>query len=82
MRFQLSDDFKDDLRRRNGGKAVPKDLLRQCARDLFHAQWDIMLGDQDLLQAMEHGTVLMCRDGVERRFFPTFFTYSADYPEK
>jgi hypothetical protein len=31
---------------------------------------------------MEHGIVIMGRDGIERRFFPTFFTYSADYPEK
>ncbi|KAH6885140.1 hypothetical protein BKA70DRAFT_1440533, partial [Coprinopsis sp. MPI-PUGE-AT-0042] len=80
--LKLSDDFKDKLRSRNGGKAVPPDLIRQCAREIFHAQWDIILGDQELIQAMEHGTVLLCRDGVERRFFPTCFTYSADYPEK
>lgn len=24
----------------------------------------------------------MCPDGVERRFYPRIFSYSADYPEK
>ncbi|KAH6901821.1 hypothetical protein BKA70DRAFT_1435826 [Coprinopsis sp. MPI-PUGE-AT-0042] len=78
----LSDNFKDGLRKRNGRKAVPKDLLRQCVREIFHAQWDIILGDPELREAMEHGIVLLCRDAVKRCFFPTCFTYSADYPEK
>ncbi|KAH6893803.1 hypothetical protein BKA70DRAFT_1534526 [Coprinopsis sp. MPI-PUGE-AT-0042] len=78
----LSDDFKDYLRERNGGKAPPKDLITHCAREMFHAQWDVLLGDHELLDAMKHGIVIVCLDGVPRRFFPTVFTYSADYPEK
>jgi hypothetical protein len=31
---------------------------------------------------MQHGIVIMCHDGIERRFYPRIFTYSADYPEK
>lgn len=26
--------------------------------------------------------IFSCSDGVERRFYPRIFTYSADYPEK
>jgi hypothetical protein len=26
--------------------------------------------------------VIKCVDGIVRRIFPRFFTYSADYPEK
>ncbi|KAL6298277.1 hypothetical protein BKA93DRAFT_710038, partial [Sparassis latifolia] len=29
-----------------------------------------------------HGIVITCCDGVQRRFYPRIFTYSADYPEK
>ncbi|KAH6869013.1 hypothetical protein BKA70DRAFT_1452213 [Coprinopsis sp. MPI-PUGE-AT-0042] len=31
---------------------------------------------------MESGLVIASSDGLERRFFPRIFTYSADYPEK
>jgi Plavaka transposase len=79
--FQLSDDFKDYLRNRNQGKLPPKDFMTHCGHEIFHEQWRILL-DDELLQAMEHGIVLMCHDGIERRFFPVPFTYSADYPEK
>ncbi|KAH6881005.1 hypothetical protein BKA70DRAFT_1342256 [Coprinopsis sp. MPI-PUGE-AT-0042] len=78
----LSDDFKDYLRQRNGGKVPPKELLSHCSREMFHAQWNILLGDPELLKAMETGIVLASSDGLQRRFFPVIFTYSADYPEK
>ncbi|KAH6907235.1 hypothetical protein BKA70DRAFT_1428201 [Coprinopsis sp. MPI-PUGE-AT-0042] len=77
----LSDDFKDYLRSRNNGKLPGKDFLTHCSREIFHEQWRIIL-DDELIDAMENGIVLMCHDGVERRFFPVPFTYSADYPEK
>ncbi|KAH6890807.1 hypothetical protein BKA70DRAFT_1441710 [Coprinopsis sp. MPI-PUGE-AT-0042] len=78
---RLSDDFKDYLRGRNDGTLPPDKFIAHCAREMFHAQWKIML-DDDLLEAMEKGIVIMCPDGIERRFFPRIFTYSADYPEK
>ena len=34
------------------------------------------------MDAYKNGIVIQCSDGVERRFFPRFVTYSADYPEK
>ncbi|KIJ57457.1 hypothetical protein HYDPIDRAFT_64582, partial [Hydnomerulius pinastri MD-312] len=52
-----------------------------CHRELFHAQWEILL-DDEFLEAWRHGIVVRCCDGVERRFYPRIFTYSADYPEK
>ena len=56
-------------------------LLTHCHRELFHAQWRILL-DDEFLQAYEHGIVIACQDQVERRIYPRIFTYSADYPEK
>ena len=56
-------------------------LLTHCHRELFHAQWRILLDDK-FLQAYEHGIVIACQDQVERRIYPRIFTYSADYPEK
>jgi hypothetical protein len=38
--------------------------------------------DDKFLEAYEHGILIVCADGVTRRVFPRFFTYSADYQEK
>ncbi|KAI0309743.1 hypothetical protein OF83DRAFT_1030334, partial [Amylostereum chailletii] len=35
-----------------------------------------------LMHAYEHGIIVYCGDGILRRLFPWFFTYTADYPEK
>ncbi|KAJ3500007.1 hypothetical protein NMY22_g19406 [Coprinellus aureogranulatus] len=78
--LQLPDSFKDYLTRRSGGK-VPPDLMAHMNRECFHAQWKIIL-DEDLLKAIVEGIVIVCPDGVARRFFIRIFTYSADYPEK
>jgi len=48
---------------------------------MYHAQWTIIL-DDEFLDAYEHGMVIKCCDGVQRRFYPRIFTYSADYKEK
>jgi hypothetical protein len=55
--------------------------MTHCQRELFHAQWKELLGD-DFLQAYEHGVVIECCDGIKRRFYFRVFAYSADYPEK
>jgi hypothetical protein len=47
----------------------------------MHKIWELLL-DPEFLHAYEHGIVLECADGVVRRIFPRFFTYSTDYPEK
>lgn len=50
-------------------------------RELVQAIWKLLL-DGDFMHAYEHGVVIHCSDGITRRVFPRFFSYSADYPEK
>jgi len=47
----------------------------------MHAVWKLILSD-DFLQAYKDGILLKSFDGITRRFFPRFLTYSGDYPEK
>ncbi|KAJ3991075.1 hypothetical protein F5050DRAFT_1802229 [Lentinula boryana] len=56
-------------------------LLTHCQQELMHAVWKFLLNDE-FLHAYKYGVVIQCHDGVEHRFFPRIFTYSADYPEK
>lgn len=42
----------------------------------------LFLLDDEFMHAYVHGIVIRCGDGVERRVFPRFLVYSADYPEK
>ena len=41
-----------------------------------------MLMDAKFMEVYEHGIVLEFWDGVARRVYIRFLTYSADYPEK
>ena len=56
-------------------------LIAHCKRELFHAQWEVLL-DDEFVDAYQHGFVVKCHDGIARRFYPRIFSYSADYPEK
>ena len=47
----------------------------------MHAQWKLLL-DDEFMEAYQHGVKITCHDGLDRRFYPRLFTYSADYPEK
>jgi Plavaka transposase len=58
-----------------------KDLMTHCRRELMHGVWKFLL-DADFIHAYRYGMVVKCADGIERRVYPRFFTYSADYPEK
>jgi hypothetical protein len=78
---QLPDDFKDFLIKISGKATINPALLTHCQRELFHEQWRQIL-DDEFLHAYHHGIVVTCYDGLERRFYPRIFTYSADYPEK
>ena len=49
--------------------------------ELVQKVWELLL-DVEFMEAYEHRIVITCADGVTRRIFPCFFTYSADYPEK
>ncbi|EED83844.1 predicted protein [Postia placenta Mad-698-R] len=63
------------------GTAATADVLRFCKRELFQAIWLLLL-DPEFMSAYEHGIFMKCGDGIMRRLFPRFLTYSADYPEK
>ncbi|KAF9463410.1 hypothetical protein BDZ94DRAFT_1130921, partial [Collybia nuda] len=58
-----------------------KDLMTHCRRELMHGVWKFLL-DDDFIHAYKYGMVIKCADGIDRRVYPRFFTYSADYPEK
>ncbi|KAL1937168.1 hypothetical protein VTO73DRAFT_14510 [Trametes versicolor] len=57
------------------------ETLRWLKSELMQRIW-VKLLDDDFLKAYQHGVLTECADGVVRRLFPRFFTYSADYPEK
>lgn len=58
-----------------------QEILTHCRRELMHEVWKSIL-DDEFIQAYHYGIVIKCVDGIERRIYPRFFTYSADYPEK
>ncbi|KAJ4493206.1 hypothetical protein C8R41DRAFT_764823 [Lentinula lateritia] len=62
-------------------KTQSKEIITHCSRELYHAIWRYLL-DDEFIHAYRYGIVIKCFDGVERRIYPRFFTYSADYPEK
>lgn len=77
----MPDDFRDFILDSGEDKLPGNAFFTHCHRELFHAQWREIL-DDEFVHAYEHGIVMMCPDGVQRRLFPRIFTYSADYPEK
>ncbi|KAF7293837.1 hypothetical protein HMN09_01179600 [Mycena chlorophos] len=77
---QLPDDFFDWFKAQTGD-APPSEVLTHCRRELLHAIWRLLLNDK-FMEACKHGIVVVCPDGVSRRFYFRLFTYSADYPEK
>lgn len=47
----------------------------------MQAIWALLL-DPKFMHAYKFGIEVLCADGIWRRVFPRFLTYSADYPEK
>lgn len=78
--MQLPDRIQDEIRKK-AGKAASKPIITHCRRELFHGSW-VLIMDDEFIEAYQHGIVVKCGDGIERRFYPRIFTYSADYPEK
>ena len=78
---QLPDRIQDKIKNAIG-KAASKALLTHCRREIFQAAWLTLIQDPEFLDAYVNGMIIDCIDGVRRRVFPRFFTYSADYPEK
>ncbi|OJA15139.1 hypothetical protein AZE42_07563 [Rhizopogon vesiculosus] len=76
----LPDDFQDIYINIFGG-ASSADVYTHCKRELIQAIWRLLL-DEDFMHAYKHGIIIRCGDGVTRRVFPRFSSYSADYPEK
>jgi hypothetical protein len=79
--FQLPDHIQDKMKAALG-KAASKAHRTHCKREIFQAAWLILIQDDEFLDAYSNGLVVECIDGIKRRLFPRFFTYSADYPEK
>ena len=75
------DDSLQDFYKSTFGEPATADILTHLRRELIQAVWRILL-DDDFMDAYENGIVIMFPDGILRRLFPRFFTYSADYPEK
>jgi hypothetical protein len=43
--------------------------MAHCHRELYHAQWAVIL-DDEFLEAYVHGIVIDCCDAIRRRFYP------------
>lgn len=78
---KLPDSFKDFVAGLAGPKSAGGAFMVHCHRELVHAQWKCIL-DDEFMEVYNHGVVLSCPDGKNRRFYLRIFTYSADYPEK
>lgn len=63
------------------GLSASAATITHLKRELIHQIWLLLL-DCAFMFAYEHGIIIKCIDGITRRIFPRFFTYSADYPEK
>ncbi|KAJ3786451.1 hypothetical protein GGU10DRAFT_419733 [Lentinula aff. detonsa] len=78
----IPDSVKHEISRFNvNWKTQAKEIITHCNRELMHAVWRFLL-DDGFVHAYRCGIVIKCFDGIERRVYPRFFTYSADYPEK
>ncbi|TEB22658.1 hypothetical protein FA13DRAFT_1640925 [Coprinellus micaceus] len=78
---KLPDSFNDWYLERSGKNTVPSEVLRHVRREVFQAQWGVLL-DDDFVHAYEHGLAVKCPDNVKRRFYLRILTYAADYPER
>jgi hypothetical protein len=79
--LQLPDAFNDWYIRLSGKQSVAKTLAAHLRREVFHAQWNILL-DNEFIHAYQHGLIVDCPDQVRRRFYPRILAYAADYPER
>ncbi|KAF8143601.1 hypothetical protein K438DRAFT_1993739 [Mycena galopus ATCC 62051] len=78
----LPDAIQDEISKFHAKWSTQKrEILTHCRRELMHAVWKHLL-DDEFLHAYKFGIVITCADGIKRRVYPRFFTYSADYPEK
>jgi hypothetical protein len=55
--------------------------MTHVKREIIQRVWELLL-DDDFVTAYKLGMITECSDNVVRRYFPQFFIYSCDYPEK
>ena len=55
----------------NSGKGPNSPFMTHCHREIYDAQWDIIL-DDEFLVAYAHGIAVQCGDGVWCRFYPGY----------
>lgn len=67
---QLPDSFADEYRKLHDGEGPSSDVVTHLNQDLTHKIWSEHMLTPCLKTAYEHGHVVKCADGVERRFFP------------
>jgi hypothetical protein len=77
---QIPESFKEWFRSRFD-RLLGADTLAHLKHEIMQAVYLLLL-DSQLMVAYVHGKIIKCADGIERLFFPRFFVYSADYPEK
>ncbi|KAJ3886660.1 hypothetical protein GG344DRAFT_81499 [Lentinula edodes] len=78
----IPDSVKHEISKFNvNWKTQADEIMTHCNRELYNAVWRFLLNNE-FLHAYKYGIVIKCFDGIERRIYPRFFTYSADYPEK
>ncbi|KIM58439.1 hypothetical protein SCLCIDRAFT_1191277, partial [Scleroderma citrinum Foug A] len=77
----LLDALKDFAADNAGNSHLGDDFFTHCHRELFYAQWGILL-DNEFIEVYQHGIVSQCYNGITDQLYPHIFTYSADYPEK
>jgi hypothetical protein len=79
---QLTASLNQFIREYMEGTNATPPLYTHCKRELTHAILKKLFHDPEFRHAYVHGIVVECSDGIKRRLYPRFFTYSADYPEK
>ena len=79
--LKLPEDLQDTYMKAFDGLAASANTITHLKRELVQKVWELLL-DDEFLEVYEHGIVITCADGITRRIYPRFFTYSADYPEK
>jgi hypothetical protein len=79
--LKLPDDF-DEWYQEQFGEEASDAMKAFMKRELFHAVLHLLFSDPAFIDAYETGILILFPDGIVRRVFPRFFTYSADYPER
>ena len=64
------------------GRAASTEVITHLRRELMQRVLALVLFQESFLEAYATGIPLDCSDGVKRRLFPRYMTYTADYPEK